>query len=130
MGYFKFCVKRLGKTKKNKLKGDTNIILGGQKYNFGRKFKVIFKKFGGTNPTRGSAPDSIYLKFKVKNQNAGNHKQTLQFPNVEKIEHRLVSWKMMYLSKGGRVTLIKRTLSICLHISCLFFLSLLVLQTT
>jgi hypothetical protein len=30
---------------------------------------------------------------------------------VEKIEHRLTSWKMMYLSKGGRVTLIKSTLA-------------------
>jgi hypothetical protein len=30
---------------------------------------------------------------------------------VEKIEHRLASWKRMYLSKGGRVTLIKSTLA-------------------
>jgi hypothetical protein len=30
---------------------------------------------------------------------------------IEKIEHRLAGWKMMYLSKGGRVTLIKSTLS-------------------
>jgi hypothetical protein len=30
---------------------------------------------------------------------------------VEKIECRLTSWKRMYLSKGGRVTLIKSTLS-------------------
>jgi len=30
---------------------------------------------------------------------------------VEKIEHRLASWKMLYLSKGGRVTLIKSTLA-------------------
>jgi hypothetical protein len=30
---------------------------------------------------------------------------------IEKIEHCLASWKMMYLSKGGRVTLIKSTLS-------------------
>jgi hypothetical protein len=28
-----------------------------------------------------------------------------------KIERRLASWKRMYLSKGGRVTLIKNTLS-------------------
>jgi hypothetical protein len=31
---------------------------------------------------------------------------------VEKIERRLVSWKKMYLSKGGRVTLIKSTLQL------------------
>jgi hypothetical protein len=30
---------------------------------------------------------------------------------IEKIEQRLASWKIMYLSKGGRVTLIKNTLS-------------------
>jgi hypothetical protein len=30
---------------------------------------------------------------------------------VEKIEHRLANWKMMYLSKDGRVTLIMSTLS-------------------
>jgi hypothetical protein len=29
----------------------------------------------------------------------------------EKIEHRLARWKGMYLSKGGRVTLINSTLS-------------------
>jgi hypothetical protein len=30
---------------------------------------------------------------------------------IEKIEHRLTSWKRSYLSKGGRVTFIKRTLA-------------------
>jgi hypothetical protein len=30
---------------------------------------------------------------------------------IEKIEHRLASWKRLYLSKGGRVTLIKSTLA-------------------
>jgi hypothetical protein len=30
---------------------------------------------------------------------------------IEKVERRLAGWKMMYLSKGGRVTLIKSTLS-------------------
>jgi hypothetical protein len=30
---------------------------------------------------------------------------------VQKIKCRLASWKMIYLSKGGRITLIKRTLS-------------------
>jgi hypothetical protein len=30
---------------------------------------------------------------------------------IEKIEHRLTSWKRLYLSKGGRVTLIKSTLA-------------------
>lgn len=30
---------------------------------------------------------------------------------IEKVERRLASWKRLYLSKGGRVTLIKSTLS-------------------
>jgi hypothetical protein len=30
---------------------------------------------------------------------------------IEKIECRLVEWKMMYLSKGGRITLINSSLS-------------------
>jgi hypothetical protein len=30
---------------------------------------------------------------------------------VEKIEKRLATWKKIYLSKGGRLTLIKSTLS-------------------
>jgi hypothetical protein len=30
---------------------------------------------------------------------------------IEKIEHRLASWKRLYISKGGRVTFIKSTLT-------------------
>jgi hypothetical protein len=30
---------------------------------------------------------------------------------IEKVEWRLSGWKMMYLSKGGRITLIKSTIS-------------------
>jgi len=48
---------------------------------------------------------------------------------IEKIECQLASWKIMYLSKGCRVTLIKSTLSTCLCISCPSFRSWLVLQT-
>ena len=32
-------------------------------------------------------------------------------PILEKMERRLAEWKRLYLSKGGRVTLIKSTLS-------------------
>ena len=32
-------------------------------------------------------------------------------PIIEKIERRLVGWQKMYLSKGGRLTLLKSTLS-------------------
>jgi len=41
-----------------------------------------------------------------------SYKSTLIWDGViEKIEHRLASWKRLYLSKGGRVTLIKSTLA-------------------
>jgi hypothetical protein len=33
---------------------------------------------------------------------------------VEKMEDRLAGWKRLYLSKGGMLTLIKSTFSICL----------------
>ena len=32
-------------------------------------------------------------------------------PIIEKMERRLSSWKRLYLSKGGRLTLLKNTLS-------------------
>ena len=32
-------------------------------------------------------------------------------PIIEKVERRLASWKRLYLSKGGKVTLVKSTLS-------------------
>ena len=44
---------------------------------------------------------------------------------IEKIECRLASWKMLYLSKGGRITLIKSILSNLLA----YFVSLFPLAT-
>ena len=42
---------------------------------------------------------------------------------IEKLEYQLTSWKMLYLLKVGRVTLINRPWLICPHIICLSFLS-------
>jgi hypothetical protein len=32
-------------------------------------------------------------------------------PIIEKVEHRLAGWQKLYLSKGGRLTLLKSTLA-------------------
>ena len=37
--------------------------------------------------------------------------KTIWNPILEKMERRLAGWKCLFLSKGGRVTLIKSTLS-------------------
>jgi hypothetical protein len=87
MGYFKFCVKRLGKTKKNKLKGDTNIILGGQKYNFGRK-KIIFlvylrlflKNLGGRIQHVGPPLIASILNLKSKTRTQETISKHYNFP--------------------------------------------------
>jgi len=42
---------------------------------------------------------------------------------IEKIEHRMASWQRLYLSKGGRVTLIKSTLANVPLIFCIYSLS-------
>lgn len=41
-----------------------------------------------------------------------SHKSiTIWNPMLEKFEHRLAGWKKLYLSKGGRLTLLRSTLS-------------------
>jgi hypothetical protein len=47
--------------------------------------------------------------------------QSIWNPIVEKMEHRLAGWKRLYLSKGGRLTLIKSTLS---NLQTYFFVSI------
>jgi hypothetical protein len=42
---------------------------------------------------------------------AGFKKKVVWNNVVEKFEKRLIGWKRLYLSKGGRLTLIKSTLS-------------------
>jgi hypothetical protein len=39
---------------------------------------------------------------------------------IEMIEHRFAGWKLLFLSKGRRIILIKSALSNLLLISCLF----------
>ena len=42
---------------------------------------------------------------------ASHKSPTVWNPILEKFEHKLASWKKMYLSKGGRLTLLKSTVS-------------------
>ena len=55
--------------------------------------------------------------------------KTIWNPILEKIERRLAGWKCLYLSKGGRVTLIKSTISNLPTYFYLYFLFLLLWLT-
>ena len=55
----------------------------------------------------GSLP-MTYLGMPLR---ASHKSPTVWNPILEKIEHKLAGWKKLYLSKGGRLTLLKSTLS-------------------
>ena len=56
---------------------------------------------------QGSFPIK-YLRFPL---GANIRDRSIWNPIIEKVERRLASWKRLYLSKGGKVTFIKSTLS-------------------
>ena len=56
---------------------------------------------------------------------ASHKSPTIWNPILEKIERKLAGWKKLYLSKGGRLTLLKSTLSSFLT----YFLSLFTIPT-
>jgi hypothetical protein len=53
----------------------------------------------------------VPMKYLGMPLGAGFKEKTIWNPIIEKVEKRLAGWKRLYLSKGGRVTLIKSTLS-------------------
>ena len=53
---------------------------------------------------------SLPMKYLGLPLGAKFKEKTIWNPILEKMERRLAGWKQLYLSKGGRVTLIKRTL--------------------
>ena len=80
--------------------GKSELVLVGMVHNFDLLFSVLGYKQGTLPMKYLGLP--LGAKFKDK---------TIWNPILEKIERRLVGWKRLYLSKGGRVTLIKSTLS-------------------
>jgi len=59
----------------------------------------------------GCGPSSLPLKYLGLPLGASYKAKSIWDVIMENMERRLASWKRMYLSKGGRVTLIKSTLS-------------------
>jgi hypothetical protein len=59
----------------------------------------------------GATITSIPMKYLGLPLGARFKSKDMWNPIVEKMEKRLAGWKRIYLSKGGRLTLIKSTLS-------------------
>ena len=59
----------------------------------------------------GCKQGSLRMKYLGLPLGAKFKDKTTWNPILEKMERRLAGWKRLYLSKGGRVTLIKSTLS-------------------
>ena len=77
--------------------GKSKLVLVGVVHNFDLLLNVLGRKQGILPMKYLGLP--LGAKFKDK---------TIWNPILEKMEWRLAGWKRLYLSKGGRVTLIKK----------------------
>ena len=59
----------------------------------------------------GCKQDSFLMKYLGLPLGANVKDSSIWNPIIEKMKRRLASWNLLYLSKGGKVTLIKGTLS-------------------
>ena len=74
----------------------------------------------------GCSESALPLKYLGLPLGASFKDKTIWNPILEKMEQRLAGWKRLYLSKGGKITLIKSSLSLaCLLIFFLYSLFLL-----
>jgi hypothetical protein len=65
----------------------------------------------GLAPLLGCQVTSLPMKYLGLPLGASYKAVSIWNGVIEKMERRLVGWKLMYLSKGGRLTLFKSTLS-------------------
>ena len=59
----------------------------------------------------GCRVDALLMTYLGMPLGASHKSPSIWNPILEKIERKLVRWKKLYLSKGGRLTLLKSTLS-------------------
>ena len=86
----------------------------GLKINLGKSKLVPVGKVGNMDSLvdiLGCNMGSLPMKCLGVPLGAGFKEKAIWNPILEKVEKRLAGWKRLYLSKGGRVTLIKSTLS-------------------
>ena len=89
-------------------------IVSGLKINFGKSELVlvgVVPNFEMLVDALGCKQGLLPMKFLGFPLGAKWKDRAVWIPIIEKVEKRLVGWKRLYLSKGGRLILIKSTLS-------------------
>ena len=89
-------------------------VVSGLKINLGKSELVpvgVVHNFDLLLNVLGYKQGSLPMKYLGLPLGANFKDKTIWNPIPEKMERKLAGWKHLYLSKGGRVTLIKSTLS-------------------